>query len=266
MSIVSFGDLDLPEKEYRLEPEKEINLSRGDLNFNTPSYIVDAAYKAMKNGYTHYVYRYGMSSYTAPQLGLPDLRNAIRQYYRKYGVIYEEDEILVTSGSASALYIIFNRYLNKGDEVIVTEPTYPGYFKILNRIGTKIAKMPLKREDNWELDTSKLNDKISKETKMIVLCNPLNPTGKVLSMHELEAVADIVQDREIKILSDEIYNEYIWNGLKHNALTKIQEMYCGKFNAAFWLVSEIKIASDFPIYFSARIFNQRCALGVGSIA
>jgi aspartate/methionine/tyrosine aminotransferase len=275
---MNYGNLDLPEKEYHLEPEKEINLSRGDLNFNTPNYVIDAAIEAMKTGYTHYIYRYGKSSYTAPQLGLPDLRNAIRQYYRKYGVTYEENEILVTSGSASALYLIFNYCLNQGDEVLVTEPTYPGYFKILERIGVKITQIPLNREDNWDLDTDYLNEKLSSETKMVVLCNPLNPTGKVFSKRELDAVAEIVQDKKIKILSDEIYNEYIWNGLQHNALTEIPEMkdntfvvqsFSKTFSMTGWRLGyilgskkEIMELSKLPIGYTPATFIQKA----GSVA
>ena len=275
---MNYGKLDLNEEEYPLEPEKEINLSRGDLNFNTPLHIIDAANQAMRRGFTHYSYRYGDLSYHSPQLGLPDLRNAISTYYQKYGTSYNQDEILVTSGSASALYLIFNRYLAKGDEVIVTDPTYPGYFKILNKMGVKIHKLPLERINKWEINIDELNDKISRKTKMVILCNPLNPSGKVMREDELKGITDIVQEKELMVLSDEIYNEYIWGSLKHKAISAIDDMknrtfvvqsFSKTFSMTGWRLgyvmsssSKIKELSQVPTGYIPSTFIQKA----GSLA
>lgn len=219
-----YREVDLEESEYKLENSKEINLSRGDLNFQTPDVVIEEAYNAMKRGYTHYIYRYGSPPYCGSQRGLPELREAACSYYGKYNPSYTPDEVLVTSGSGTALNLIFNAFLKTNDEVVLTDPTYAGYFKDLEYIKINKRYVPLVEDEHWKLDVDALEKVVSSKTRMMVLCNPLNPTGKVFDEKELNAIASLATKYDFSVLADEIYNEYTWNGKRHHSISSIDGM------------------------------------------
>lgn len=270
---MAYGELGLPEDKYPLEKEKEINLARGDLNFLTPNYIIEAAYDAMKEGFTHYIYRYGKSTVRRSIQGLPELQEAVCAYYSKYNVLYEPEEVMVTNGSAIALYIIFNRFLKTGDEVILTDPTYAGYFRILNYLKAKIVYVPLIEEEGFRLDSETLRGAVTPKTKLIVICNPLNPAGKVFTDKELIEVADVTIENDLMVLSDEIYNEFVWGGRRHFAITSIdgmkeRTMVVQSFSKTFamtgWRLGYIMTSkeiiqkiSEIPVNYAAATFIQR---------
>jgi len=219
---LSYRDLDLPENQYPLEKEKEINLSRGDLNFLTPDYVIETAYTAMKEGFTHYIYRYGKSTLQRSKQGLPELQEAVCSYYSNYGVNYEPDEVFVTNGSAIALYMIFVEYVKTG-KVVLTDPTYPGYLRNLRYMKANYS-FATQKDEGFRLDADVLREAVTPETKLMVICNPLNPTGTVYTEKELREVADIAMENDIMVLSDEIYEKMIWDGGEHFALSSIDGM------------------------------------------
>ena len=219
---MDYRDLDLPEDQYPLEKEKEINLSRGDLNFLTPDYVIEAAYTAMKEGFTHYIYRFGKSTVHRSKQGLSELQESVCSYYSTYGVNYNPDEVLVTNGSASALYLIFAEYVKVG-KVVLTDPTYPGYLRNLHYLNADYS-VAAQKDKGFRLDTDALRDVVTPETKLMVICNPLNPTGTVYTEKELREVADIAIENDLVVLSDEIYEKFIWDGGEHFALSSIDGM------------------------------------------
>lgn len=268
---MGYRDLDLPEDQYPLEKEKEINLSRGDLNFLTPNYVIEAAYTAMKEGFTHYIYRFGKSTTHISKQGLPELQEAICSYYSNYGVSYEPDEVLVTNGSAIALYMVFSEYVKAG-KVVLTDPTYPGYLRNLNYMKADFS-FAAQKDEGFRLDADALREAVTPETKLMVICNPSNPTGTVYTENELMEVADIAIENDIMVLSDEIYEKFIWDGGEHLALSSIDGMkertlivqsFSKTFAMTGWRLGYIigpneilKRLANSPIGYSAATFIQR---------
>jgi aspartate/methionine/tyrosine aminotransferase len=219
---MGYRELDLPEDQYPFEKEKEINLSRGDLNFLTPDYVIEAAYDAMKEGFTHYIYRFGKSTVHRSKQGLSELQESVCSYYSTYGANYEPNEVLVTNGSASALYLIFAEYAKAG-KVVLTDPTYPGYLRNLSYLNVDYS-VATQKDDGFRLDADALREAVTPKTKLMVICNPLNPTGTVYTEKELREVADIAIENDLVVLSDEIYEKFIWDGGEHFALSSIEGM------------------------------------------
>jgi aspartate/methionine/tyrosine aminotransferase len=190
-----------------------IYLSGGDPNFATPAHIRDAAIKAIIEGYTHY----------APSEGIPELREAITSYYAKYGVNYDPSQVMVTPGGSAALHMCNVSLLEPGDEVLVFDPSFSRYFGEPPTLGAKVKPVPLLKP-GYHLDPEDLKANISKKSKMIVLCNPNNPTGTVYSKQELKAIADVAIDHNLVVVSDEFYSEFIYDEKKHTAISSLDNM------------------------------------------
>lgn len=199
-------------KHYSVKPGT-IYLRGGDPNFATPAHIRDAAIKAIIEGYTHY----------APSAGIPELREAIANYYSKYGIKYDPDQITVTAGGSPALHMINVAMLDPGDDVLVFDPSFARYFGEPPTMDVNVVPVPLSKT-GFHLDPDDLNERISKKSKMIVLCNPNNPTGTVYSKGELKAIADIAIDNDLMVVSDEFYSEFVYDGKKHTAISALDGM------------------------------------------
>ncbi len=199
-------------KHYSVKPGT-IYLRGGDPNFATPAHIRDAAIKAIIEGYTHY----------APSEGIPELREAIASYYSKYGINYDPDQIMVTAGGSPALHIINVSMLEPGDEVLVFDPSFSRYFGEPPTLGASVVPVPLSKQ-GYHLDPEDLKERVSDKSKMIVLCNPNNPTGTVYSKDELKAIADIAIDNDLVVISDEFYNEFVYDGKEHTAISSLEGM------------------------------------------
>jgi aspartate/methionine/tyrosine aminotransferase len=199
-------------KHYSVKPGT-IYLRGGDPNFATPAHIRDAAIKAIIEGYTHY----------APSEGIPELREAIANYYSKYGVKYNPDQIMVTSGGSPALHMVNVSMLEPGDEVLVFDPSFSRYFGEPPTLGATVVPVPLQKT-GYHLDPDDLNSRITKKSKMIVLCNPNNPTGTVYSKNELKAISEISIDNDLVVVSDEFYNEFVYDDKEHIAISSLDGM------------------------------------------
>jgi aminotransferase len=153
-----------------------INLSSGDPTFPTPSHIAKASYQAIQNGET----RYTMTN------GIQELRNEIANYYRKFQVnVDPEKEIIVTPGSQQALYLVLVSILDPFDEILVPNPSYTVYSPMIKYLKGKPILFPLNPYNNFHIDEGSLRDKVTNNTKAIILCSPNNPTGTVLNMEDL---------------------------------------------------------------------------------
>jgi aminotransferase len=199
-------------KHYSVKPGT-IYLRGGDPNFATPSHIRDAAIKAIIEGYTHY----------APFQGIPELRDAISNYYSKYGIKYDPDQIIITPGGSPALYMVNVSFLEPGDEVLVFDPSFSRYFAEPPTLGANVIPVPLMKP-GYHLDPDDLNDNISNKSKMIIICNPNNPTGTVYTNQELKAISEIAIDNDLIVVSDEFYSEFVYDNNKHTAISSIDGM------------------------------------------
>ncbi len=194
--------------------EGVLNLSGGDPDFDTPEHIKEAAVGAMRAGWTHYPVTYGM----------PALRESIAGYHGKYGVDWKPSEVIVTAGSGQSLYASMAGTIDPGDEVVQLEPYYVAYHGLIEYLGAKEVPVPLLEEKGYRLDVEALKESVTPRTKMLIICNPSNPTGTVYTEEELACVADVACENDILVLSDEVYNELIWDGRRHRSIAALPGM------------------------------------------
>lgn len=194
--------------------EDVVDLGGGDPDFDTPKHITNAAIRALKEGWTHY----------PPNQGLMVLREALTEYYEKYGVEYEPVESIVTAGSGLSLFVSVTGTVNPGEEIIVFEPYFMAYSNIIEYAGAKEVGVPLMEEEGYRLNLEALKEAVTSKTKMIILCTPNNPSGTIFTMGELEGVADLAKDSDLLILSDEVYNEFVWDGKEHISIASLPGM------------------------------------------
>jgi aspartate aminotransferase len=192
-----------------------IHLEIGEPDFDTPANIKEAAYRAMKAGYTHYVV----------PAGIPELRTAIAEYLSKSrGIDVDPDEVVVTPGAKPIIFFSILACVEPGDEVMYPNPGFPIYESMVNFVGAKPVPMPLKEEKEFSIDNDDVVNKISKKTKIIILNSPENPTGGVLTKDNLKAIADRIKNRDdILVLTDEVYCQIIYEG-KHQSIAALPGM------------------------------------------
>jgi aspartate aminotransferase len=192
-----------------------VHLEIGEPDFDTPNNIKEAATKAMKAGYTHYV----------PAAGIPELRTAIAEYLSKSrGINVDPDEVVVTPGAKPIIFFSILACVEPGDEVLYPNPGFPIYESMVNFVGAKPVPMPLKEENDFAIDNDDTADKITKKTKMIILNSPENPTGGVLTKDNLEVIADRIKGRDdVLVLTDEVYSQIIYEG-KHQSIASLAGM------------------------------------------
>lgn len=191
--------------------EDVISLGIGEPDFDTPEVIKDAAKRALDEGYTHYT----------PNAGIPEFREAIAEYYKDfYKVDVELDNILVTAGAYEATYLAFQSILEQGDDVIIPDPAFVCYVEDAKIAEAGIIRIPLREEYKFRLNPDELIEAITKRTRMIVINYPNNPTGAVMKKSVVKAIADIAQDYNIYILSDEPYEHFLYEGAKHYPMIK----------------------------------------------
>ena len=177
----------------------------GQPDFPTPSFISEACKKAIDDGYTTY------PDYS----GTPAFRQAVcDKYERENGLKFDEQQVISTCGAAQAAYLVLTSFLNPGDEVLIPNPMYNIYEKIAEICGAVVKTYALKEENDFQIDLAELEKLITPKTKMMVICSPNNPIGGVLTRENLEGVAKIMENKDIIICSDEIYERLVYDGVK----------------------------------------------------
>src|SRR6202522_4878093 len=180
-----------------------VHLEIGEPDFDTPKDIVDAGIEALKSGWTHY----------GPSAGLPELRQAIADdVERSRGVKVTSDWVVVVPGGKPIIFFTILALADAGDEVIYPNPGFPIYESMINYVGGKAVPIRLWEEKDFSLDVEELDDLITDRTKLIILNSPHNPTGGTLSKRDILEIAEAIGDRNILILSDEIYSRLIYDG------------------------------------------------------
>jgi len=183
-----------------------VNLGQGFPDFDGPDWIKEVAYQKMKDGHNQY----------APFMGTQSLRQEVSLYYKKfYGLGYDpEKEITITVGATEAIYLVITALINPGDEVIVLEPFYDSYVASIKMAGGIPVPVTMHAPD-FTIDKKELENAITPKTKLIILNNPHNPTGKVWTREELLDVSLLVEKNDLYLLSDEVYEFLLFDGVKH---------------------------------------------------
>ena len=205
--IPPFIVMEVLEKAHELERQGRniIHLEVGEPDFPTPRCICEAAQEAMEKGETHYTH----------SLGILELREAIcDHYHEKYGVHVNPGQILVTSGTSPALFLIFAALLEVGDEIIMSDPHYPCYPNYANFLGAKPVFVNVYEEDGFQLRSEKIKKKMGPMTRAILINSPSNPTGNLLSSERMEKISGL----GLPIISDEIYHGLVYGDQEHSIL------------------------------------------------
>lgn len=191
-----------------------INLSAGEPDFDTPQHIKDAALEAMRDGFT---------KYTAVG-GIDGLKDAIiEKYNRDCGVKYKRSEIIVTCGGKHAVYNLAQALFQEGDEVIIPSPYWVSYPPIISLAGAKPVILKTTEADGFKLSINELSEAINSKTRALIINSPSNPTGAVYSKSDLEAIANIALEKEIVLITDEIYENFVYKGEKFFSLVSFGE-------------------------------------------
>jgi len=193
-----------------------IALARGDPDHDTPSHIVAAGQRALEEGWTHYT----------PWMGLPDLRAEIaRKLDRENRITADPDgEIAVTSGAQAALYLTMQLVVGPGDEVLIADPHYSAYDNAIELAGGSLVPVPTRGEDRFELQIEDLERFVTPRVKALVLVDPGNPSGSVLSAATVERVAEFARGHDLVVISDEVYEKLVYDGRVHTSIASLPGM------------------------------------------
>ena len=172
----------------------------GQPDFVTPKHILDAAVASFQRGETFY----------APNTGILPLREAISDCYRERGLSYSPDELLIGSGAISVLLLAVTATLDIGDEMIISDPCYACYDGLAIQVGAKPVRVRVEEENGFMFDPEAVRKAITDKTKVLLLNSPSNPTGGVASRENLEALAKLCVEKDIYVITDEIYRELLW--------------------------------------------------------
>jgi len=192
-----------------------IHLEIGEPDFDTPANVVEAGVDALRKGWTHY----------SPSAGLPELRQAIAEYVsRTRGVKVTSDQVLVVPGGKPIIFFTILSFIDEGDEVIYPNPGYPIYESMIRYVGGRTVPIRLREERDFSLDVNELASLITDRTKLVIINSPQNPTGGILERRDIEQIADAIGDRNIMVLSDEIYSRLLFDGGQHFSILSVPGM------------------------------------------
>lgn len=199
------------------EMQDVISLSIGEPDFQTPWHIRDEGIRSLEKGKTWY----------SPNRGFADLLKEITNYYqRRFGITYSPTtQTLVTVGGSEAIDLCFRTMIERGDEVIIPQPSFVCYEPLTVMAGGMPVIINTKNEDNFRLKADDLRAAITDKTKLLVLPFPNNPTGAIMDKHDLEEIAKVCIEKDIFVLSDEIYSELTYGGRDHVSIASIDGMY-----------------------------------------
>ncbi len=192
-----------------------VHLEIGEPDFDTPLNVIDAGVDALRKGWTHY----------GPSAGLPDLRQALAEYVsRTRGVKVTPEEVVVVPGGKPIIFFTILALVDDGDEVIYPNPGFPIYESMIHYVGGRAVPVHLKEEGDFSLDVNELAGLITDRTRLIILNSPQNPTGGVLDRVDIEQIAKVIGDRNIMVLSDEIYSRLLFDGGQHFSIMSVPGM------------------------------------------
>ena len=212
--ITPFIVMEVLEKAHEMEKRgiNVIHMEVGEPDFDVPSCVKEATCQAVKEGHTHYTH----------SLGDPELRLAITRHYKKsYGVDVDPDQVIVTSGSSPAILLVLTALIERGEEVILSDPCYACYPNFIKFLGGKIIRVPVFAGNGFQFDTSQVASLISPRTKAIIINSPMNPTGNLVDPGVMERLSKM----PITIISDEIYHGLVYNDHAHSILEYTEQAF-----------------------------------------
>jgi aspartate aminotransferase len=179
------------------------DFSLGEPDFPTPEHICQAAVKAMRDGHTHYT----------PASGIAELRGAIARVYQKtYGISYTPEQVIVSNGAKHSIHNALAATVGPGDEVIIPTPYWVSYSDLVQMTGADYVLVPTTPETNFKMSPAQLRAAITPRSRLVMINSPSNPTGTVYTRQELAALADVIVEAGLNVLSDEIYERLIFGG------------------------------------------------------
>jgi aspartate/methionine/tyrosine aminotransferase len=198
-------------RELECQGKDIIHLEIGEPDFDTPDNIIQSAVSALNAGWTHY----------GPSAGLPDLRKTIAdEVSHSRGVHVQPEEVVVVPGGKPIIFFSILALVDEGDEVIYPNPGFPIYESMINYVGGRAVPIRLRDERDFRLDVNELEKLITDRTRLIIINSPHNPTGGVLNKRDIEQIAQAIGDRNIVVLSDEIYSRLIFDGSHHSIMAE----------------------------------------------
>jgi len=204
-------------KELKKRGVDVTNLGAGEPDFPTPNNIREAAKRAIDNSFTYYT----------PTSGIEELREAIAEKLKRFNrVEYQPQEIVLSCGGKHSLYNIMQVLLNPGDEALLPIPYWVSYLEQVKLAGARPVLIPTGEKGRINIDA--MREAVNEKTRMIILNTPSNPDGKVLSRRELEAIADLALEYGLWIVSDEVYEAFVYDGLEHVSIASLSEEVRGR--------------------------------------
>jgi len=202
-------------KELERQGRDIVHLEIGEPDFDTPANIIEAAKRALDEGYTHY----------GPSAGLPQLREAVAAHIAAdRNIPVTAANVVVTPGGKPIMFYGMLAILDPGDEALYPNPGFPIYESVINYLGAVPVPLVMRQENEFRLDLNEIKDKLSDKTRLLILNSPQNPTGGVLPAEDLKAIAEILTDYpKVWVLADEIYSKLVYDG-EHASITAYEGM------------------------------------------
>jgi aspartate aminotransferase len=188
-------------KQMKAEGVAVFDFSLGEPDFPTPEHVCAAAVQAMRAGHTHYT----------PAAGIPELRAAVARWHQKtYGTRYTPEQVIVSNGAKHSLYTALAATVGPGDEVVIPTPYWVSYSDMVEIVGARPVLVPTTPESGFKMSPGQLRAALTPRSKLLMLNSPANPTGTVYTRQELEALADVVLEADLGVISDEIYERLVY--------------------------------------------------------
>lgn len=203
-------------KELEKAGKRVIDMGIGEPDMDTPEVIKEAALRALRDGKTHY----------SPSAGIPELREAIAEYETaRMGIPIKPGEVVVMAGGKPVLLYMLLALVDEGDEVIYFEPAWGSYKAMIEMMLAQPVPIRTSEADGWGVKPSELVGRITEMARVVIINSPNNPTSAVLSLRELEEIAEILSGHpNVFVLSDEVYSTLIYEGAKHHSILSLPGM------------------------------------------
>jgi len=242
-------------RELERQGKSIIHLEIGEPDFATPANVTAAAVNALNAGWTHY----------GPSAGYPELRETIAtEVSHTRGVPVRADEVVVVPGGKPIIFYSILALVDEGDEVIYPNPGFPIYESMIHYVGGRAVPIRLREEKDFAFDVDEFSSLISDRTRLIILNSPQNPTGGVLSQRDIEQIAEAIGDREVFLLSDEIYSRLVFEGRHHSIMSqpgfKERTILLDGFSKTYamtgWRIGYGVMRADLAAHFSRLMVNS----------
>jgi aspartate aminotransferase len=199
-------------RQMKVDGVEVFDFSLGEPDFPTPDHICKAAYDAMKAGHTHYT----------PAAGIPELRAAVARYYRKAGLEVTPEQVIVSNGAKHSLHNAITTLVGPGDDVIIPAPYWVSYSDLVEMAGATFTLVPTTAAVGFKMTPEQLRKAITPRSRLLMLNSPCNPTGTVYTRKELEALAEVVLDSQLAVLSDEIYEKLVFGDARASCFATLR--------------------------------------------